>query len=116
MRTVDLEVVRSLYKLPGAVRMKLDVVPKFKPGDRVKARNIHTSGHTRLPRYARDKVGIIQLDHGVFHLPDARVSGQGDQPQHLYSVRFSARELWGAEAPCKDSINIDLWENYLDSV
>jgi nitrile hydratase len=115
MRTVDVEVVRSLYKEAGATRLKLDIAPRFKPGDRVKARNINPPGHTRLPRYVRGKKGVIQRDHGVFHLPDARVAGQGDQPQHIYSVRFSARELWGAEAPSKDCLNIDLWDDYLDS-
>ena len=115
MRTVDLAMVRSLYKKPGAARLKLDIAPRFKSGDRVKARNINPPGHTRLPRYVRGKEGVVQRDHGVFHLPDARVAGQGDQPQHIYSVRFSARELWGTEAPSKDSLNIDLWDDYLNS-
>ncbi len=115
MRSVDLAVVRSLYKKPGALRMDLDIAPRFKPGDRVKARNINPPGHTRVPRYVRGKEGVVQRDYGVFHLPDARAAGQGDQPQHIYSVRFSARELWGAEAPAKDSLNIDLWDDYLDS-
>ena len=115
MRTVDLEVVRGLYKKPGASRLQLGIVPRFKPGDRVKARNINPPGHTRLPRYVRGKEGVVQRDRGVFHLPDARVAGQDDQPQHVYSVCFSARELWGVEAPSKDTLNIDLWDDYLDS-
>lgn len=116
MRTVDLEVVRGLYKKPGVARLKMDIAPRFKSGDRVKARNINPPGHTRLPRYVRGKEGVVRRDHGVFHLPDARVAGEADRPQHIYSVRFSARELWGAEAPPKDSLNIDLWDDYLDSV
>ncbi len=115
MRTVDLEVVRNLYKKPGALRMNLDIAPRFKSGDRVKARNINPPGHTRLPRYIRGKEGVVHCDHGVFQLPDARAAGQDDRPQHIYSVRFSARELWGAEAPSKDSLYIDLWDDYLDS-
>ncbi|MDP7546246.1 MAG: nitrile hydratase subunit beta [Alphaproteobacteria bacterium] len=115
MRTVDLEVVRGLYKSPGAVRLDLDIAPRFKPGDRVRARNINPTGHTRLPRYVRGKEGVVRMDHGVFHLPDARVAGQGDKPQHIYSVRFGAQELWGAAAPAQDCLNIDLWDDYLDS-
>ncbi len=115
MPVVDLELVRGLFKKPGAARLKLDIAPRFKPGDRVKTRSINPPGHTRLPRYVCGKEGVVQRDHGVFHLPDARVAGQGDQPQHIYSVRFNARELWGAEAPSKDSLNIDLWDDYLGS-
>lgn len=115
MRTVDLEVVRNLYKKPGAARLNLDIAPRFKSGDRVKARNINPPGHTRLPRYIRGKEGVVHCDHGVFQLPDALAAGQDDRPQHIYSVRFSARELWGAEAPSKDSLYIDLWDDYVDS-
>jgi len=114
MPIVDLELVRSLYKTPGAVRLKLDIAPRFTPGDRVVARNTHPPGHTRLPRYIRGKEGVVERDHGVFHLPDARVAGQGDQPQHLYSVRFAAREVWGADAPAKDSLMLTLWDDYVD--
>lgn len=115
MRKVDLEVVRGLYQNAGAVRLREEIEPGFKPGDRVRARNINPAGHTRLPRYVRGKEGVVERDNGVFHLPDARVDGRGDQPQHNYSVRFSAQELWGAAAPATDSLNIDLWEDYLDN-
>ncbi len=114
MRTVDLEVARSLYKKPGVLRLELDIAPRFKPGDRVRARNIHPPGHTRLPRYVRGKEGVVERDHGVFQLPDATAAGADERPQHVYSVRFPARELWGAEVPGNDSLNIDLWDEYLD--
>ncbi len=114
MRAFDLDVVRGLYKVAGASRRQLDVAPRFKRGDAVVARNINPPGHTRLPRYVRGRNGIVERDHGVFHLPDARVAGQGDKPQHVYSVRFSARELWGPEAPARDSLNVDLWDDYMD--
>jgi nitrile hydratase len=115
-RKVDLAVVRRLYQKAGAVRLKMDIEPSFKPGDRVRARNINPAGHTRLPRYVRGKEGVVERDNGVFHLPDARVAGDGDQPQHNYSVRFNAQELWGTGAPTTDSLNIDLWEDYLGPI
>ena len=115
MSIVDLETVRGLYKDAGASRLDLDIAPRFKPGDAVRARTIEPAGHTRLAGYVRGKQGVVERDHGVFHLPDASAAGQGDQPQHIYSVCFSARELWGAEVPAKDSLNIDLWDDYLDS-
>jgi nitrile hydratase subunit beta len=90
------------------------VTPRFKVGQRVMARNINPVGHTRLPRYARGKTGAVQVDHGVFVLPDTNAHFKGENPQHLYSVRFTARELWGESASPKDSVNLDMWDDYLD--
>ena len=95
-------------------RIDAPVASGFAVGVRVMARNINQTGATRLPRYVRGKHGIVDRDHGVFIFPDANAAGRGQQPQHLYSVRFSARELWGADAAAKDSVCLDLWEDYLD--
>lgn len=89
--------------------------PRFRPGDRVVARNLNPSGHTRLPRYVRGKRGIIDRVHGTFVYPDTNAHGGGEQPQPLYSVRFDAVELWGPTAPAHDSLYIDLWEDYLEN-
>ena len=87
---------------------------KFHVGERVRARNINTTGHTRLPRYARGKQGTIARDHGVFAFNDSRVQGLGEKPQHLYSVSFAARELWGPAAAANDSVHLDLWDDHLE--
>lgn len=92
----------------------VQVTAKFKAGDRVRARNINPTGHTRLPRYARGKSGVVQRDHGVFVFPDTNAHFQGEKPQHVYSVRFSARELWGEEAKPQDAIYVDMWDDYLE--
>lgn len=89
------------------------VAPQFHAGQRVRARNIHPVSHTRLPRYARGRIGTIMHDHGVFLFPDSVVLGQADKPQHVYSVRFAASELWGEQANRNDSIYVDLWDDYL---
>ena len=88
--------------------------PRFKVGQRVRARNINPTGHTRLPRYARGKTGKIVLDHGVFVFPDTSAHGLGDKRQHVYSVRFAARELWGEQASPRDFVHIDMWDDYLE--
>ena len=93
---------------------KVPAVAKFHLGERVRARNINPSAHTRLPRYARGKLGTIERDHGVFVFNDSEAQGLGDKPQHLYSVRFAARELWGSEAPAGDSVHLDLWDDHLE--
>ena len=97
-----------------AARLDDPVAPRFEPGDRVVTRNVHPLGHTRLPRYVRGRQGVIDRDHGVFIFPDTHALGLGKTPQHVYSVRFAARELWGPAAPAHDAVYVDLWDDYLD--
>jgi nitrile hydratase subunit beta len=92
------------------------VAPKFQAGQQVRARNINPPTHTRLPRYARGKLGIVERDYGVFVFPDTNALFQGEKPQHVYSVRFSARELWGEQAKPKDTVIIAMWDDYLEAV
>ena len=96
--------------------LDLDVPARFSPGDLVRARNLHPRGHTRQPRYVRGRVGTVVEDFGVYALQDSDAAGQqpGDRPQHVYSVRFEARELWGDRAGAGDSVYVDLWEDYLE--
>jgi nitrile hydratase len=88
--------------------------PRFQPGDPVVTRDIHPRGHTRLPRYARGKRGVVHLVHGVQVYPDAHAHGLGESAQPLYSVRFPARELWGDVAEANQWVHLDLWESYLE--
>ena len=90
------------------------VRPRFKLRQRVLARNINPTGHTRLPRYVRGKTGVIVRDHGVYIFPDSNAHFQGEKRQHVYSVRFAARELWGEIASPRDSVHLDLWDDYLE--
>lgn len=98
--------------LPSTVDPK--VKPRFKPGQKVLARNLHPTGHTRLPRYARGKTGVIDRDHGVHPFPDTAAHFLGEKRQHVYSVRFTAQELWGKSASPRDSVYLDLWDDYLE--
>jgi nitrile hydratase subunit beta len=89
-------------------------VSHFAVGDAVVTRNIHPPGHTRLPRYARGKQGVIQRLHGAQIFPDTNAHGLGEDPQPLYAVRFDARELWGEAAESCQAVSLDLWESYLE--
>ena len=91
-----------------------NVRPRFEVRQRVRARNIDPAGHTRLPRYVRGKSGVIVRDHGVYHFPDSNAHFQGEKRQHVYSVRFAATELWGEIASPRDSVHLDLWDDYLE--
>jgi nitrile hydratase subunit beta len=108
--------VAEMVSRGSPTNRSVPVKPGFKTGERVRARNMNPSGHTRLPRYARGKQGVIHRDHGVFVFPDTNAHFQGEKPQHLYSVRFEAVELWGAGAASHDAVYIDLWEDYLESM
>ena len=97
-----------------SARRPVAMSPRFQVGQHVRARNINPIGHTRLPRYARAKSGTIDRDHGVFLFPDTNAHYLGEKPQHVYSVRFSARELWGDQAKPQDAVYIDMWDDYLE--
>ena len=89
------------------------VAARFSVGDAVVARNINPTGHTRLPRYARGRSGIVHANRGVFGFADSNARGDGACPQHLYTVAFAGEELWGKNGR-KDTVLLDLWDNYLD--
>src|SRR5262249_38515563 len=80
---------------------------KFKAGDRVRAKNIHPATHTRLPRYVRGHVGVVERDHGVHVFPDSASTDAGENPQWLYTVVFDGRELWGADSDPTVKVSID---------
>ena len=96
------------------MRPDAEAKARFQVGQNVRARNINPLGHTRLPRYARGKAGTIVRHCGIFVFPDTNAHFLGEQPQHLYSVRFAARELWGEDASPRDSVYIDMWDSYLE--
>ncbi len=89
---------------------------RFRVGDRVRARNLNPAGHTRTPRYAHGRLGVVRRDWGVFTFPDTNAHHAGMHPQHVYSVEFTARELWGKPAAARERVLIDLWEDYLEPI
>ena len=97
----------------GTVRREIADPPRFSVGDPVRTQTWAPGGHTRLARYARAKRGTIHAHRGAYVFPDANAHGLGEQPGHVYSVRFDAAELWGATAEPGTTVFIDLWEPYL---
>lgn len=110
------EKVSLLVSKGATARRDISANPRFQVGQRVRARNIHPLGHTRLPRYARGKQGVVDRVQGVSVFPDTNAHFLGENPQHVYSVRFDARELWGEQASPRDAVYIDMWDTYLEAV
>ena len=108
LANVERVMVRGKFARPAPAPAKFNI------GDRVRAKNIHPATHTRLPRYARDKVGVVERCHGCHMYPDSVAVDRGDDPQWLYTVVFDSRELWGPDADPTLKISIDAFEPYLD--
>lgn len=99
---------------PGSLR-PVDAAPAFTVGTRVRARNLQPAGHTRLPAYARGKRGTIARVYPGFILPDTNAHLRGENPQHVYAVRFDAVELFGSGAEPNACVHVDLFESYLEA-
>jgi len=106
------EVPNSLTR--GTFERPASAPARFKPGDRVRAKNIHPATHTRLPRYARGRVGVIEAVRGCHVFPDTVAIGEGENPQWLYTVLFDGRELWGDTTDPTLKVSIEAFEPYLE--
>ena len=93
---LTVEKAEQLVAQGVSTRRAVEVAPRFRIGQCVRARNTHPLGHTRLPRYARGKTGTIDRDHGVFVFPDTNAHFLGERPQHVYSVRFARARTVGS--------------------
>ena len=98
----------------GVYRSEAKVAPRFKVGDAVLIRNHQPRGHTRLPGYLRGKRGTIAIDHGVFVFPDTMAHGNGESPQHCYTVHFRSQDVWGDKGVAGDTLRADLFNEYMD--
>lgn len=110
---VDAAVFATLLAHGAPATREEGPAPVFKVGDMVRAVNDNPATHTRLPRYARGKIGRVLLSHGNHVFPDSNAHDKGEDPQPLYTVSFTARALWGEAASEKDRVAIDLWQPYL---
>jgi nitrile hydratase len=104
---------RAIVAKGVSAERALDAAPRFGVGDRVRAKKMNPQGHTRLPRYVRGCVGTVELLHGGHVFPDTHALGLPDA-QHLYTVVFDGREVWGEEADPTLKVSVDAWESYLE--
>ena len=111
-RTITAETVQAALSRGGPTEREPRAPARFKVGDAVRTRNLHPPTHTRLPRYCRGKAGTVVALHGAHVFPDSNALGKGEDPRWLYTVRFDARELWGADTTAS-AVHADLFEPYL---
>ena len=96
-----------------AQRAQTDAAPRFAVGTAVCTRMYGHHGHTRLPAYARGKVGVVVAEHGAWVYPDTNAHSEGECPQILYTIEFDSQVLWGDEGEPNLRVCIDLFEPYL---
>jgi nitrile hydratase subunit beta len=88
---------------------------RFALEDRVRTVAATFTHHTRLPAYARGKLGVVERVHGAHVFPDTNAQELGESPQWLYTVAFDAKELWGEQGPeQRATISVDAFEPYLE--
>ncbi|MEO1191264.1 MAG: nitrile hydratase subunit beta [Pseudomonadota bacterium] len=110
---VKAEAIRNTAHYPPSPLVPGGPEPAFKVGDAVMTRTAGAPGHTRLPRYARGKPGVVECYYGNQILPDAAAKGE-ERGEPLYVIRFQAKDLWAEAADSPDEVCIDLWESYLE--
>jgi nitrile hydratase subunit beta len=113
-RVLKAENVAAVLAKGGPCDRPVEGAPRFKAGDRVRTKNFNPTGHTRLPRYARAKTGVVEAARDGFVFPDSNAHGHGENPQRLYTVVFTAGEIWGEGADPTLTVSIDAWESYLE--
>ena len=108
------DVARVLHR-GGPTERDATAPARFATGDRVRAKTIHPPTHTRLPRYVRGHVGIVERVLGCHVFPDSNATGAGENPQWLYTVTFDGAELWGEASDRNLTVSVDAWEPYLEA-
>lgn len=115
-RVLTAEMVPGVLARGGPCDRPVETPPQFLVGERVRTRNFNPETHTRLPRYARGKTGVVEAVQGSFVFPDDNAHGRGENPQWVYTVVFDGGEIWGEGADPTLTVSIDAWESYLERV
>src|SRR5262249_49393296 len=107
------EALRELVEKGASNARPVSREPRFRVGDTVRGRRFPDARHVRIPGYAQGKVGTVRVAHQAFVFPDTNLVNEGENPEHVYAVGFSARDLW-PDADEHATVHVDLWESYLE--
>ena len=112
MSAIPKETFLELIKTTPNYHRESSAKARFALGDTIRTCELNTPGHTRLPRYARDKTGVIIALYGVCVFPDSLARDGSEDPQHVYLVQFSSADLWGADSE-QFTVSLSLFESYI---
>ena len=115
-KTLTADGVAAMLHRGGPTEREAKSPARFAAGDRIRARDIHPPTHTRLPRYVRGHLGVVERVLGCHVFPDSNATGAGEDPQWLYTVTFAGRELWGEASDPDLKVSVDAWEPYLEKI
>jgi hypothetical protein len=104
---------RILPRIVGGAR-RLAQQPAFTIGDTVRVRSERAEGHTRQPAYVTGRTGTVIAHRGAAVFADRHAELGSKAPEHLYTVAFTGRELWGEAAEPNTEVRIELFEPYLE--
>jgi nitrile hydratase len=113
-QTLTAEGVAAMLHRGGPTDRAASRPALFAAGDLVRAKIINPPTHTRLPRYVRGHLGVIEHIRGCHVFPDSNAAGAGEDPQWLYTVTFQGSELWSDGTEPSVKISVDAWEPYLE--
>lgn len=112
-----IDFVNAVVPAGAPAKRDTDKAARFVVGDVIRVTDVSPYGHTRRARYVRGKVGTVVAHHGSFIYPDTAGNGLGENPEHVYTVRFTAEELWGTGiGDPNGSVHFDVWDPYIELV
>jgi nitrile hydratase len=113
------DTVDAALKAGSPTERPINQPAQFQVGQKVRARNMHPQGHTRLPRYVRGHVGTIVSVHGGHVFPDGHTLNATPPfnvpVEWLYTVFFDGPTLWGEGSDPTVEVTVDAWESYLET-
>ncbi len=115
-RVLKADMVAGVLAKGAPCDRPVEIAARFAVGQAVRTRNFNPETHTRLPRYARAKTGVVEAVQGSFVFPDDHAHGKGENPEWVYTVVFDGGEIWGEGADPSLTVSIDAWESYLEPV
>ncbi len=110
------DMVAAVLAKGGPCDRPVDTAPSFVVGQKVRTLNINPVGHTRLPRYARAKIGVVEACRGLSFIQTTTPMGVAKIRNGFYTVVFDGEEIWAGGATPTLTVSIDAWESYLEPV
>lgn len=89
---------------------------RFRPGARVRVRQVAPPGHIRTPWYIRGHEGEVERVCGFYANPEELAFNRHGLPRRaLYRVRFPQNAVWpDYGGPARDTLEVEIYEHWLE--